>query len=68
MRNVVVVPRGEQDGWSRRPPHHHEGCEVGGRQVRGDVDGGEDDEPDEGEGEAQGDEREADAREVGAER
>lgn len=64
MRDVVVVPRGEEHRGRRGAPDHHEGGEVGGGQMRGDVDGGEDDEAAEGEGEAEGDEGEADAREV----
>ena len=52
MRNVVIVPGGEQNGGRGGAPDHHEGSEVGGGEVRGDVDGGEDYEADEGEGEA----------------
>ena len=67
VRDVVVVPRAEEDGRRGRAPRHHEARKVRDVQLALDVDRRVDNEPDEREQEARGDEREPDARVVGRE-
>lgn len=63
--NVVVVPHVEDDAGGARAPCHHKACVVRDVELRVDVDRGVDDEADAGEGKAECDEGEAEARVVG---
>ena len=67
MRDVVIVPDVEEHGRCGGAPCHHEGGEVGGVELRFDVNADVDDEANEGEEEAGSDEGEAQPCEVAGE-
>lgn len=67
MGDVVVVPGGQQHRRRGRAPRHHEAREIRDAQLRLDVDGRVDQKTDKGEGEAEGDEGEAQLGVVGRE-
>jgi hypothetical protein len=67
VRNVVIIPRAEQDGRRRRAPGHHEARKIRHGETVLDVDSRVDDEPDEREREPERDEREPQTHVIGRE-